>query len=192
MSEFVVRPSTPEDFRDITRIYSHYVLNSSATFELEPPDRDEMARRRSDILALGLPYLTAEVDGAVAGYAYAHLYRPRAAYKFTVEDSIYVAPEYAGRGCGRALLTSLIEQCGQGHWRQLIAVIGGSANAASIALHLRLGFHPVGTLCSVGFKFNRWVDSVLMQRALGPESVHENESSSCDVSRDWKTGAAQE
>jgi phosphinothricin acetyltransferase len=174
MSEFAVRASTPEDFRDITRIYEHYVLNSSATFELEAPDQAEMTRRHSKILALGLPYLTAEVNGAIAGYAYASLYRPRAAYRFTVEDSIYVDPAYAGRGCGRTLLTALIHKCEQGHWRQLIAVIGGgSGNAASIGLHQKLGFRPVGTLCSVGFKFDRWLDSVLMQRALGPKSAHE-------------------
>jgi phosphinothricin acetyltransferase len=167
MNEFVVRPSHAEDLSDITRIYSHYVLHTSATFELEAPDLDEMARRRSEILQRGLPYLTAEEeDGVVVGYAYAGMYRSRAAYRFTVEDSIYVDPEYVGRGCGQSLLAELIAQCEQGPWRQMIAVIGDSDNEASITLHERCGFGKVGTLCGVGFKFGRWVDSVLMQRAL--------------------------
>jgi phosphinothricin acetyltransferase len=167
MSEFVVRPSHAEDLSDITRIYSHYVLHSNATFELEAPDLDEMARRRTEILRRGLPYVSAEEeDGVVVGYAYAGMYRSRAAYRFTVEDSIYVDPEYVGRGCGQSLLAALITQCEQGPWRQMIAVIGGSDNAASITLHERCGFRMAGTLCGVGFKFGKWVDSVLMQRAL--------------------------
>jgi phosphinothricin acetyltransferase len=168
MSEFVVRPSCAEDVADITRIYRHYVLNTNATFELEEPDCEEMARRRLEILRRGLPYLTAEEeDAVVVGYAYANLYRTRAAYRFTVEDSIYVDPEYLGRGCGQTLLAALITQCELGPWRQMIAVIGDSGNTASITLHERCGFHRVGTLGAVGFKFGRWVDSVLMQRGLG-------------------------
>ena len=166
MTEFVLRPSIPDDLSDIARIYSHYVLHTSATFEIDPPSREEMAKRRSHVLTLGLPYLTAEEHGAVIGYAYAHLYRPRAAYRFTVEDSIYVDPKHAGKGCGQTLLTALISACEKGPWRQMIAVIGDSENLASIGLHRRCGFRDIGTLNSVGFKFDRWVDSVLMQREL--------------------------
>jgi phosphinothricin acetyltransferase len=167
VSSILVRPATEQDVAEITRIYGYYVLHTCSTFEVEAPDRDEMARRRSGVLELGLPYLAAEEGGRMVGYAYANAYRPRGAYRFTVEDSIYIDPADVGRGCGRALLAALIEQCGQGPWRQMIAVIGDSANAASIGLHLRLGFRPVGTLSSVGYKMGRWVDSVLMQRALG-------------------------
>ena len=175
MEQFVVRLSTPHDLSDITRIYGHYVLHGSATFEVDPPGRDEMAQRRSGILALGLPFLTAVTQGAqqgaqqgaVAGYAYASVYRPRPAYRFTVEDSIYVDPQHAGCGCGHVLLAALIEHCERGPWRQMVAVIGDSGNTASIRLHQRFGFRHAGTLYSVGFKFNRWVDTVLMQRPLG-------------------------
>jgi phosphinothricin acetyltransferase len=171
MEQFVVRPSTPHDLSDITRIYGHYVLHSSATFEVDPPSRDEMAQRRAGILALGLPFLTAERHGArhgaVAGYAYASRYRPRPAYRFTVEDSIYVDPQHVGCGCGHVLLAALIEHCERGPWRQMIAVIGDSGNTASIRLHQGFGFRHAGTLRSVGFKFNQWVDTVLMQREIG-------------------------
>jgi L-amino acid N-acyltransferase YncA len=166
MSGLLVRPSTWDDLGEIARIYGHWVLNSSATFEVEAPARDEMARRRVEILGLGLPYLAAEEDGAVVGYAYASAYRARRAYRFTVEDSIYVDPQHGGRGCGRALLEALIAECERGAWRQMIAVIGDSGNAASIRLHARFGFCRVGTLVAVGFKFGRWVDTVLMQREL--------------------------
>lgn len=166
MTELAVRPSTPDDLEDIARIYRHYVLQTAATFEIDPPDEQEMAKRRSHVVTLGLPYLSAEEGGKVIGYAYAHLYRPRAAYRFTVEDSIYVDPEHTGKGCGHALLTALIRECEKGPWRQLIAVIGGSENLASIGLHRRCGFRDVGTLTAAGFKFDRWVDSVLMQREL--------------------------
>ena len=163
----LIRPSTENDLSAITRIYSHYVLHSSATFELEPPTREEMAQRRTGILALGLPYLVAEKEETVIGYAYASTYRPRPAYRFTVEDSIYVDPGHAGKGCGRALLAGLIEDCERGPWRQMIAVIGDSANTASIRLHRHFQFRSAGTLLAVGFKFNQWVDTVLMQRELG-------------------------
>jgi len=166
MRDFAVRSSTPEDLGEILRIYRHYVLNTSSTFEVEAPTREEMAKRRASVLALGLPYLACEAGGVLVGYAYANAYRPRAAYRFTVEDSIYVDPAYAGRGCGLALLSALIAECEQGPWQQMIAVIGDSSNAASIGLHKKVGFREVGILRSVGFKFERWVDSVLMQREL--------------------------
>ncbi len=162
-----IRPSTEEDLDAITRIYAHYVHTSTATFELEPPSAAEMASRRSKILTLGLPYLVAEQDGEILGYAYAGQYRPRPGYKFTIEDSVYIDPEHLGQGLGQALLTALIETSEQGPWRQMIAVIGDTANTASLRLHERFGFRVIGTLNSVGWKFNRWVDSILMQRPLG-------------------------
>jgi phosphinothricin acetyltransferase len=172
VSTFVIRASTAEDVVEIARIYQHYVLHSTSTFEIEPPAPEEMARRRAAILELGMPYLVAEANGRVIGYAYANAYRPRRAYCFTVEDSIYVDPAAARQGCGGVLLAALIAECERGPWRQMIAVIGDSANAASIALHERSGFRRVGTLERVGFKFERWVDSVLMQRELGVKKEH--------------------
>jgi phosphinothricin acetyltransferase len=170
VSSVVVRPATEQDVAEFTRIYQHYVLHSCATFETDAPEADEMARRRAAVLALGLPYLAAEDDGRVVGYAYANAYRARAAYRFTVEDSIYIDPACVGRGCGQALLGALIAECGRGPWRQMIAVIGDSENAASVGLHRRFGFREVGRLSAVGFKLGRWVDTVLMQRALGTNS----------------------
>jgi L-amino acid N-acyltransferase YncA len=171
MNSIVVRAATEQDVAEITRIYGHYVLHSCATFEMEAPGREEMARRRAGVLELGLPYLAAEADGRVVGYAYANAYRTRAAYRFTVEDSIYIDPAEVGRGCGQALLAALIEQCEQGPWQQMVAVIGDSGNAASVGLHKRFGFREVGTLSSVGYKLGRWVDTVLMQRALGAAAM---------------------
>jgi L-amino acid N-acyltransferase YncA len=164
----VIRPALDRDVPEIAAIYAHYVLHALPTFELEPPDPDEIARRRAAILARGLPYLVAEIDGAVAGYAYAGPYRPRPAYRFTVEDSVYVRPEQQRKGLGRLLLAELIAQCESAGCRQMIAVIGDSANTPSIRLHEALGFRHVGVLREVGFKFERWVDTVLMQRALAP------------------------
>jgi L-amino acid N-acyltransferase YncA len=169
MSHFQVRPSTEDDLDVITRIYSHYVLHSAATFELDAPAPDEMAKRRSALLSLGMPYLVAEHQQEVVGYAYASPYRPRPAYRFTVEDSIYIDPDHVGHGCGRALLAALIERCERGPWRQMIAVIGDSANIASIRLHQHFRFRHAGTLSAVGFKSDRWIDTVLMQRELRPE-----------------------
>ncbi len=151
----------------IQAIYAHHVLHGLATFEEVPPSVDEMIARRAAVLKAGLPYLAAHLDGRVVGYAYATAYRPRPAYRHTIEDSVYVAQGSSGHGIGRALLRSLIEHCERGPWRQMLAVIGNSANAGSIALHRSLGFQPIGTLHSVGFKLGRWVDTVLMQRTLG-------------------------
>jgi len=151
----------------IADIYKPYVLQGLATFEETPPAAAEMLARREAILALGLPYLVAELDGQVAGYAYATSYRPRAAYRYTIEDSVYVRQGLHGRHIGTSLLRVLIERCEAGPWRQMLAVIGDSGNAGSIALHRRLGFRPAGTQYAVGFKLGRWVDTVQMQRALG-------------------------
>lgn len=163
----VVRTSEGRDLPAITAIYRHHVLHGAATFEIAPPGEGEMGRRRAETLARGLPHLVAELDGETAGYAYGAPYRPRAAYRYTVEDSVYVAPALARRGAGRALLEALIEACTARGCRQMVAVIGDSANAASIGLHAACGFVRVGMLPNVGFKFGRWIDSVLMQRALG-------------------------
>jgi L-amino acid N-acyltransferase YncA len=162
-----VRPSTLDDVAEIARIYGHYVRMSTATFELEPPSAEEMGDRRSKILAMGLPYLVAVENKAILGYAYAGQYRPRPGYRYAIEDSLYIDPEHVGRGLGGALLGALISGCEAGPWRQMVAVIGDTANLASIRLHERHGFRTIGTLKSVGWKFDRWVDSVLMQRPLG-------------------------
>lgn len=162
-----VRAGTAEDMAAITSIYAHHVLHGLASFELAPPDRNEMARRRAEVLARGLPYLVAELGGQQVGYAYAAPYRARPAYRFVLEDSVYIHPDYVGRGIGRALLEVLIDACTRAGYRQLIAVIGDSGNAGSIGLHAACGFVQTGLLPSVGFKFGRWVDSVLMQRAIG-------------------------
>lgn len=163
-----IRPAALTDVPAITRIYAHAVDTGTASFELTPPDETEMARRMSTLLDGGFPFLAAEMDGAVAGYAYAGPYRARPAYRFTLEDSVYIAPDTQGRGIGRALLPALVEESAARGFRQMIAVIGDSEQAASIALHARCGFYYVGTFPHVGFKFGRWLDTVLMQRALGP------------------------
>jgi L-amino acid N-acyltransferase YncA len=164
---FLVREATEADLPAIGRIYAPHVLHGLASFEEVPPSSDELLARWRSAVALGLPWLVAERGGGVVGYSYAARYRLRSAYRYTVEDSVYVEPGAGGQGLGRALLGALIERCEAGPWRQMVAVIGDSGNAASIALHERLGFRPAGTLHAVGFKLGRWVDSVLMQRALG-------------------------
>ena len=166
-----VRDAEDADLADIQAIYAHHVLHGLATFEEVPPPVDEMAGRRAAVLAAGLPYLVAELDGRVAGYSYATAFRPRPAYRHTIEDSVYVRDGMAGHGIGVALLGELIRRCEAGPWRQMIAVIGDSANAASIGLHRRMGFVHAGTLVAVGFKLGRWVDTVQMQRALGAGSA---------------------
>ena len=168
MTEIAVRPATPADIPAVTRIYAHAVLHGTATFELDPPDEAEMTRRMQALLDGSFPYIVAENGGALAGYAYAGPYRARPAYRFTVEDSIYVDPGTHRRGLGRALLARLIDESERRGYRQMIAVIGDSANAPSIEVHRALGFRMVGNFENVGFKFGRWLDSVLMQRELGP------------------------
>jgi L-amino acid N-acyltransferase YncA len=167
MSAPVIRTSTAADVVSISHIYAHHVMRGTATFEITPPIPEEMARRRDAVLDEGLPYLVAECGGDVAGYAYAGLYRPRPAYRYTVEDSIYLHPDYLRRGIGRRLLAELIRQCELGSWRQMIAVIGDSGNTPSIRLHENAGFFHAGRFQSVGWKFGRWLDTVLMQRPLG-------------------------
>jgi L-amino acid N-acyltransferase YncA len=161
-----VRDSREGDMAQVAAIYAHHVLHGAASFEEAPPPLSEMERRRADVLGRGLPYLVAEWQGRVVGYSYATPYRTRVAYRFTIENSVYVEHELGGAGIGRALLAALVARCEAGEWRQMIAVIGDSQNAASIGLHAKLGFRPIGTLRAVGFKFGRWVDSVLMQREL--------------------------
>lgn len=163
----LIRDSVEADGAAVHEIYAWHVANGLASFEEVPPDMKELTRRRRDVLGHGFPHIVAEEDGRVLGYAYATLYRSRSAYRYTLEDSVYVHRAAPKRGIGRALLAELIARCERLGARQLIAVIGDSGNAASIGLHRALGFEPAGVLKSVGFKHGRWVDSVLMQRALG-------------------------
>lgn len=162
-----IRPSLDGDLPEITAIYAWNVAHGTGTFELDAPDAAETARRRAEVLARGLPWLVAEQDRRVVGYAYANHFRPRPAYRFCVEDSIYLDPAAQGQGIGRLLLTELIARCQARGARQMLAVIGDSSNAASIGVHRALGFTPVGLLRDSGWKFDRWLDVVLMQRALG-------------------------
>ncbi len=167
VSSLIVRASTEADTERCAEIYRHHVLHGTASFEVDPPDLAEMKKRRRAVLDLGLPHLVAERDGRVVGYAYAGNWRPRPAYKYSVEDSIYVDKDAVGQGVGRTLLPALIEQCTAFGKRQMVAVIGDSAQTPSIRLHAACGFERIGTLRSIGFKFGRWLDCVLMQRPLG-------------------------
>ena len=162
-----IRAAQPRDVAAITRIYAHAVREGTASFELEPPDEREMSRRYSELRDGAFPFIVADVNGAIAGYAYAGPYRTRPAYRFTVEDSVYIDPTMQRRGIGRALLTRLLAEAEAAGFRQMIAVIGDSDQTPSIALHEALGFHMVGTFDAVGYKFGRWLDSVLMQKPLG-------------------------
>ena len=162
-----IHPCTEGDIEAIQAIYAHYVATNLATFELEPPTAHQMLARRAAILEGGYPYLVARLGGEVAGYAYGSAYRSRPAYRHTVEDSIYVAPGLRQAGIGSALLRELIVQCEQRGFRQMVGVVGNSANTGSLRVHEALGFRQVGTLGCVGYKFGQWVDTVLMQRALG-------------------------
>jgi len=168
-----IRLAQPADIAAITRIYAHAVCHGTASFELDAPDETEMARRQETLIAGGFPYLVADEGGQVLGYAYAGPYRARPAYRFTVEDSVYIAPHAQRRGLGRLLLARLISESEARGYRQMVAVIGDSAQQASIALHAAAGFRPIGTLEAVGFKLGRWLDSVLMQRPLGPGATAE-------------------
>jgi L-amino acid N-acyltransferase YncA len=166
-AQLVIRAAVDADIPAIQAIYAHHVLNGFGSFEEVPPDQAELARRRADFVGRGLPYLVAALDGRVVGYAYAAPFRPRSAYRFTVENSIYVDPAAARRGVGRRLLAELIRQCTALGFRQMVAVIGDSHNASSIKLHEALGFRHAGRLVSVGRKRGRWLDSVMMQLTLG-------------------------
>jgi L-amino acid N-acyltransferase YncA len=161
-----LRPAEAGDLAAIAAIYTPEVLEGTATFELEPPDAAELGVRLAKVRALGLPWLVAEAGGRIAGYAYAAMHRDRPAYRFTVEDSVYLAPWARGRGIGRPLLEAVVAASREAGMRQMVAVIGDSANLGSIGLHRACGFLDVGTLRDVGFKFGRWLDTVLMQRPL--------------------------
>ena len=167
----LIRPGTPDDIARITAIYAWNVLNGTGTFELLAPDAADMTRRYEDVMSKGLPWLVAERAGQVLGYAYANHFRPRPAYRFCLEDSIYLAADAMGQGIGRLLLAELLSQCEARGARQMLAVIGDSANAASIGLHRRLGFEQTGLLKAAGWKFERWLDVVVMQRSLGQGST---------------------
>lgn len=167
MTATVIRPATPADIPAVTRIYAHAVRHGTASFELDPPDETEMARRLTALVEAGYPYLVAERDGMIAGYANAGPYRSRPAYRFSVENSVYVAHDALRMGIGRALMERLIAECEARNYRLMIAVIGDSAQTSSIALHRAVGFRTVGAFEGVGYKFDRWLDTVLMQRALG-------------------------
>jgi len=163
----LIRPSTPADLPAVTAAYAWNVLNGTGTFELEAPDLAEMTRRRDDVLGKGLPWLVAEREGQVLGFAYANHFRPRKAYRFCLEDSIYLAKDAQGQGVGKLLLAELMSQCEDRGARQILAVIGDSANVGSIGVHRALGFEQTGLIKSAGWKFDRWLDVVMMQRGLG-------------------------
>jgi L-amino acid N-acyltransferase YncA len=167
MGELLIRDSRDDDVPAIQAVYAHHVRHGTGTFELEPPSVDEMRTRRADVLKNGFAYLVADEGGRVLGYAYANWFRTRPAYRFTVEDSIYVADDARGRGVGRALLEALAGRCERAGCRQLLAIIGDSANTGSIGLHARCGFRFAGTMRATGWKHGRWLDTVIMQRELG-------------------------
>lgn len=162
-----IRASQDADLPAITTLYAHHVLHGTGTFEIDPPTESDMGMRRADVLSKGLPWLVLEDKGRVLGYAYCNWFKPRPAYRFSAEDSIYLAPEANGRGLGRALLAELAAQAQRAGVRKLIAVIGDSANAGSVGVHRSVGFTPVGVLRACGWKFDRWLDVVLMEMPLG-------------------------
>jgi len=166
-SALLIRPSLQADLPAITAIYAYHVMHGKGSFELEPPDLDDMSRRRSDLLAKGLPHLVASRGAEVLGFAYAGAFRPRPAFRFMAEDSIYIHPDHTGQGMGRALLAELMRHCEALGIRQMLAVIGDSANAGSIGLHRSLGFEHTGILKASGWKHGQWLDTVFMQKALG-------------------------
>jgi L-amino acid N-acyltransferase YncA len=162
-----IRPSREQDLPAITAIYAHHVLHGTGTFETEPPSEADMTARRADVLAKGLPYLVAEDGGRVLGYAYCQWFKPRPAYRFSAEDSIYLHPDAQGKGLGKSLLAELERQAQAAGIRKLIAVIGDSANQGSVGVHRTLGFKPVGVIQSCGWKFGKWLDIVLMEKQIG-------------------------
>jgi L-amino acid N-acyltransferase YncA len=163
----IIRPSRTDDVAAIAAIYAQHVLGGTGTFEIDPPTIEDMAQRRAEVLARGLPYLVAEADGRVVGFAYCNWFKPRPAYRFSAEDSVYVDASMHRTGIGRALLAELLTAAQRAGVRQLIAVIGDSRNAGSIGLHRAVGFSPVGVLNACGWKFDQWLDVVMMQRSLG-------------------------
>jgi phosphinothricin acetyltransferase len=163
----IIRSSQPEDLSSITAIYQHHVLHGTGTFEIEPPSLQDMTARREDVLSKGLPYLVIEDQGQVQGFAYCNWFKPRPAYRFSAEDSIYLATNASGMGWGRLLLSELCRKAEAAGIRKLIAIIGDSANAGSIGVHSSVGFHSVGVVKACGWKFNRWLDIVMMEKALG-------------------------
>lgn len=163
----LIRDATEADLPAIQAVYAHHVLTGVASFEEVPPSVDDLRTRLASVRSHGLPYMVAEIGGEIAGYCYATPYRPRAAYRNTIEDSIYMNDAYRGRGVGRMLLQALIERCESGPWRQMVAVIADGGSGGSLSLHTQLGFELTGTLKAVGFKHGRWLDTTLMQRRLG-------------------------
>lgn len=162
-----IRPAHDEDIATITAIYSHHVLLGTGTFETTPPSNNEMATRRADVISKGLPYLVLEEAGKIAGFAYCNWFKPRPAYRFSAEDSVYMAADSSGKGWGRLLLAELAAQAERAGVRKLIAIIGDSANVGSIGVHQSLGFTHAGVLRACGWKFGRWLDVVMMEKALG-------------------------
>ena len=167
----LIRPSHDHDIPQITAIYAHHVLHGTGTFETEPPNEDDMATRRADVLGKGLPYLVAQQDGLVVGFAYGNWFKPRPAYRYSVEDSIYLAPDLHRKGLGRALLAELLTRFEAAGIRKVMAIIGDSANAGSVGVHLALGFTQVGVVESCGWKLGAWRDIVIMQKTLGVGST---------------------
>ena len=171
MAGVIIKDASHADIEAVREIYAHHVLNGLASFEEKAPSLDEMRARHAQFSRQGLPYLVARLEGRVVGYAYASPYRARSAYRFSIENSVYVRDGMAGSGIGGALLDALLARCEKGPWRQMVAIIGDSGNEGSIALHRSRGFRKVGTLRAVGFKRGRWVDTVFMQRELGAGSA---------------------
>lgn len=163
----LIRPSREADIPALTTIYAHHVLHSTGTFETEPPSTTDMIARRTDVLEKGLPHLVAEQDGKIVGFAYGNWFKPRPAYRYSVEDSIYLAPDLHRKGLGRALLAELLARCESAGIRKVMAIIGDSANAGSVGVHLALGFAQVGKIDACGWKFGAWRDIVIMQKTLG-------------------------
>ena len=162
-----IRNTIESDLVEIQKLYTHYVVNTFSTFEINPPDQNELTRRWKTITSTGFPYLTAELENKIVGYTYASKYRSRSAYEYTIEDSVYVSPDFLGQGVGESLLNTLIHKCLPLGWRQMVAVIGDSQNTSSISLHEKCGFYKIGIMPSTGYKLGQWIDTIIMQRELG-------------------------